>query len=202
MMQLFDNPASPFCRKVMVTLRETGQLKDVEILHAVGHALAPEKMPTAQNPLGKIPTLVRADGPAMYDSRVICRFLDDRAKTGLYPERSIWDILTLEATADGIMEAAVLMVYEFRTRPEDKQFPDMVEGQWAKVTRALDAVEERWMGHLAGPLNMGQIAMGCALGYLDFRHADRDWRQGRNSLTDWYAKFSETESMKATEPSA
>ena len=202
MMQLFDNPASPFCRKVMVTLRETGQLKDVEILHAVGHALAPQKMPTAQNPLGKIPTLVRADGPAMYDSRVICRFLDDRAKAGLYPERSIWDILTLEATADGIMEAAVLMVYEFRTRPEDKQFPDMVEGQWAKVTRALDAVEERWMGHLAGPLNMGQIAMGCALGYLDFRHADRDWRQGRNSLTDWYAKFSQTESMKATEPSA
>ena len=202
MMQLFDNPASPFCRKVMVTLRETGQLKDVEILHAVGHALAPEKMPTAQNPLGKIPTLVRADGPAMYDSRVICRFLDDRAKAGLYPERSIWDILTLEATADGIMAAAVLMVYEFRTRPEDKQFPDMVEGQWAKVTRALDAVEERWMGHLAGPLNMGQIAMGCALGYLDFRHADRDWRQGRNSLTDWYAKFSQTESMKATEPSA
>ena len=202
MMQLFDNPASPFCRKVMVTLRETGQLKDVEILHAVGHALASEKMPTAQNPLGKIPTLVRADGPAMYDSRVICRFLDDRAKAGLYPERSIWDILTLEATADGIIEAAVLMVYEFRTRPEDKQFPDMVEGQWAKVTRALDAVEERWMGHLAGPLNMGQIAMGCALGYLDFRHADRDWRQGRNSLTDWYAKFSQTESMKATEPSA
>ena len=202
MMQLFDNPASPFCRKVQVLLRETGQTDDVEVLFAVGHPLAPEKMPTAQNPLGKIPTLVRPDGPALYDSRVICRFLDDRAKAGLYPEGAIWDILTLEATADGLMEAAVLMVYEFRTRPEDKQFAEGVEGQWAKVVRALDALEERWMGHLAGPLNIGQIAVGCALGYLDFRHADRDWRQGRTVLADWYAGFADRDSMKATVPSA
>ena len=121
MMQLFDNPASPFCRIVQVVLRETDQAKDVETAFAVGHALAPEQMPTAHNPSGRIPTLVRPDGPALYDSRVICRFLDDRAKAGLYTERSLWDILTLEATAHGIMEASLAMVYEGRVRPEDTE---------------------------------------------------------------------------------
>ena len=81
MLQLHDNPFSPFCRKVQVLLHESGQKDDVEILYAVGTALAPEKMPTAHNPLGKIPTLVRDDGHAIYDSRVICRYLDARGKS-------------------------------------------------------------------------------------------------------------------------
>ena len=200
MMQLFDNPASPFCRIVQVVLRETDQAKDVETAFAVGHALAPEQMPTAHNPSGRIPTLVRPDGPALYDSRVICRFLDDRAKAGLYTERSLWDILTLEATAHGIMEASLAMVYEGRVRPEDKQMQDWVDANWVKVARGLDVLEERWMGHLQGPLNMGQISVGCALGYLDFRLDARNWRQGRTVLTDWYEAFAKRDSMAATAP--
>lgn len=133
---------------------------------------------------------------------MICRFLDARGSAGLYPDAKLWEVLTLEATADGIMDAAVLMVYETRCRPEDMRSAEWVEGQWGKITRALDAVSERWMSHLAGPLDMSQIAVACALGYLDFRHPGRDWRGGRDALAAWSARFAERESMQATVPSA
>ena len=114
---------------------------------------------------------------------MITRFLDARAGGRLYPEPPrLWETLTLEATADGIAEAALLMVYEDRLRPEDARSAAWVEAQWGKVARALDAVEARWIAHLAGPLDCGQIALGCALGYLDFRHADRAWRGGAAGL--------------------
>jgi len=200
MMKLHDNPASPYCRKVNALLHETGQVDDVEIVFAVGHPLAPEKMPLAQNPLGKIPALERDDGPAIYDSRVICRFLDARAKAGMYPDSRLWDVLTLEATADGIMDAAILMVYEGRARPEDMRYQPWVDAQWDKIARALDAIGTRWMGHLAGPVDMGQIAIGCALGYLDLRCDDRNWRHGHDTLATWYDTFSKRPAMEATVP--
>lgn len=200
-MQLYHAPASPFVRKVMVTLHETGQLDEVELVSATGTPVDSSQMPVSENPLGKIPTLVRPSGPALFDSRVICRFLDDRAGGGLYPANRVWEVLTLEALADGIMEAAVLMVYESRCRPEEKVHDFWVEGQWAKIGRALDALETRWISHLAGPLDMGQIATGCALGYLDFRHGDRNWRRGRDSLAEWEKAFAMREAMQATLPS-
>ena len=199
-MKLFAAPASPFVRKVMVVLHETGQTDSVEIVPATGHPLASGAMPLAENPLGKIPTLSRSDGPALYDSRVICQFLSDRAKASLYPEARLWDTLTVEATADGIMDAAVLMIYEGRCRPDDMQYAPWVEAQWEKVTRALDAVNTRWMSHLAGPLDIGQVAMGCALDYLDFRHGARDWRDGRDGLAAWHSEFMKRPSMVETAP--
>jgi glutathione S-transferase len=201
-MQLLDSPASPFCRKVRVLLHETGLIGEVDIVGVANAPLAPDAQNKAKNPLGKIPTLVRADGPAIYDSRVICRFLDAKAGANLYPERSLWETLTLEATADGIMDAAVLMVYETRVRPEEMRSADWVEAQWGKVARALDAIEGRWISHLRGPLDMAQIAVGCALGYLDFRHDARNWRAGRPSLAAWYDGFSSRPSMEATVPTA
>ena len=153
-----------------------------------GTPLEPGSMPVALNPLGKIPCLERADGPALYDSRVICRYLDDLAGGRLYPGKPrLWETLTLEATADGITEAMLAIVYEARLRPEAHRRPDFVEAQWAKVARALDAIEARWLAYLAGPLDAGQIALGCALGYLDLRAADRDWRAGRPGLAAWFA---------------
>lgn len=201
-MKFYTNAASPFCRKVDVTLRETGQRDQVTDVPAAGTPLAPGTMPVAANPIGKIPVLERDEGPALYDSRVICRYLDDRAKAGLYPESRVWDVLTLEATGDGICDAAVLMVYEARVRPEEIRFAPWVEAQWTKITRSLDALENRWMGLLNGPVNAGQIAVGCALGYIDFRHGGRDWRTGRPALTEWFANFSERPSMAATVPVA
>ena len=201
-MRLFHSPTSPFVRKVMVTLHETGQAGDVTLVPAMGTPVDAGSMPLAQNPLGKIPALERDDGPALYDSRVICRFLDDRAAANLYPAQRLWDVLTLEATADGIMDAAVLMVYESRVRPEENRFAPWVDGQWTKIDRALDALDQRWLSHLQGPLDMGQIAVGVALGYLDFRHGNRDWRSGRPGLAAWEAVFAARASMVATLPVA
>ena len=200
-MRLYHSPTTPFGRKVVVMLHETGLLKEVSVVNAAGTPLAPDGMPLAQNPLGKIPALERGDGPAIYDSRVICRYLDDRAGGQLYPAAPrLWETLTLEATADGMLDAAILMVYESRLRPEDKRFADWVEGQWGKVARALDALESRWIGHLNGPLDMGQIALGCALSYLDFRHDARGWREDHPALAAWYKGFAARPSMKAPEP--
>jgi glutathione S-transferase len=202
-MRLYHSPTSPYVRKVMVLLMETGLADTVALVPVSGTPVDPGNMPLAQNPLGKIPALERDDGPAIYDSRVICRYLDDRGGGGLYPSGNrIWETLTLEATADGILDAALLMVYELRVRPEDKRHPDWVEGQWAKIARALAAIEQRWMSHLNGPLDMGQIAVACALGYVDFRHGARNWRKDHPALADWYDSFADRESMKATMPPA
>ncbi len=201
-MILFDNPASPFCRKVRIVLLETGQHDDVELRAAIGHPLDSAKMPTEDNPLGKIPTLLREDGSALYDSRVICRFFDTRGNGGLYPDAPIWDVLTLEALGDGISDAAVAIIYEGRTRPADKQNPPSVEGQWAKIERALDALESGWSAHLSGPLDMGQIACIAALGYIDFRLADRDWRAARPALARWSEAMAARPSVAATLPYA
>lgn len=199
-MKLLSSPPSPFGRKVKVLLHETGQLDDVELIMAATTPVDTDPQVAAANPAGKIPALIREDGPTIYDSRVICRFLDTRAGAGLYPEARLWETLTLEATADAILEAAVLMVYEHRVRPPEKVFDGWIEAQWLKVDRAVSAVNERWMGHLNGPMDMSHIAIGCALGYLDFRHADREWRKGNDALDDWFAVFAERDSMKATMP--
>lgn len=213
-LRLYHNAASPFVRKVMVVLHETGQLDDVELVFAKGTLMAPGLMPLARNPLGKIPALDRPDGSTLHDSRVICRYLDARARAGtgarqpvrgLYPpddSSALWEVLTLEAIADGIMEAAVLMVYETRLRQPHQVVPEIMDAQWQRILRCLECIEERWMDHLAGPLHLGQIALGCALGYLDFRHGARDWRRDRMQLADWHAAFCARESMAATMPHA
>lgn len=199
-MQLIMSPASPFVRKVRVTLRELAiaeQVTEVDV-HTTPLASAPQAL--AANPTGKIPALTRADGPALYDSRVICRFLDAKAGGTLYPDSRIWDILTLEATGDAIMEAAVSMVYEARFKGVDGKSADWIAAQWTKVDNSVRAVNDRWMSHLQSHMNAGQIAVGCALGYLDFRHSDRDWRRGAPALADWYEDFAARPSMQQTTP--
>src|SRR6056297_2268875 len=199
-MKLVFAAASPFVRKVHVVLHETGLLEEVEIVTVATSPFDSPAEVVAANPLGKIPALIRNEGPSIYDSRVICRYLDDRAQAGLYPDGRLWETLTLEATADGIMEAAVLMVYEHRMRPGEAFVEAWVDAQWAKIERAVAALNARWMSHLRGPLDMGQVAVGCALAYLDFRHEDRGWRKGNDALDDWFAVFAERDSMVATRP--
>lgn len=200
-MELYGAAASPFVRKVRVLLAETDYAEEVTFT-PVGTAVVGEVDAAikAANPLGKIPALLRPEGPAIYDSRVICRYLDETLGLQAYPASRLWEVLTLEATADGIMDAGVLMVYERRFRPAEKQDDAWIEGQWTKIVRALDAIEDRWMSHLAAPVDMSHIALGCALGYLDFRHAARDWRKGRPLLAGWAEAFLARESMLATAP--
>ncbi len=199
-MKLYYSPTSPYVRKVVVLIKEAG-LTGIELAAATGTPLDPGSLPVDRNPLGKVPALDRDDGPTLYDSRVICRYLDALAGTGFYPpEPRLWDSLTVEATADGILDAALLMVYEIRLRPEDRRHAPWVESQWAKIDRALDAIEGRWMAHLSDRIDIGQIALGCALGYLDFRHEARGWREGRPHLATWATAFSARPSMVATLP--
>lgn len=199
-MQLVASPLSPFVRKVRVLLIEAGLTDQVEVVNVTTTPLETDAQAAAANPLGKIPALIREGGATLYDSRVITRYLDTQAGGGFYPPARLWEVLTLEATAEGMMEAAVTMAYEGRFRPADKQHPPWVEAQWAKIVRALDAIEARWMSHLAGPLDMSHVATACALGYLDFRHDARTWRKGCPSLEAWYTQFSRRESMTVTAP--
>lgn len=200
-MRLYHAPASPFVRKVMILLHEAGAVGQVTLVAAAGNPMDPGTMPLDRNPLGKIPALERDNGTTLYDSRVICRYLDETLQAGFYPPAPhLWETLVIEATADGIADAAVLMRYEDHVRPEASRSPEWVAAQWSKVERALTAIESRWISHLAGPLDMGQIALGAALGYLDFRQPQRDWRGTRPALADWWAGFALRPAMVATQP--
>ena len=200
-MKLYHAAASPFVRKVLVLLHELDKLDAVEQVTVSTSVLDSDPRLMAANPLARIPSLERPDGGTLYDSRVITAYLDDLFQGGMYPAGGgRWDVLTLEATGDGIADSAVSMAYEVRLRPEAQQSPDWVEGQWAKVARTLDVLETRWMSHLSGPLNMGQISVACALGYLDLRHDARGWRTGREALGAWYDRFAARPSMQASAP--
>lgn len=199
-MKLIMSPTSPYVRKVRVMIREANLLDAVEEVEVATTAFAPDSTAISANPLGKIPTLLRSDGPAIYDSRVITRFLDDYAGSNLYPTPRLWEILTLEATADGIKDSTVSMAYEVRLRPEADQSADWIEAQWIKAARAIDVISDRWMSHLQGPLNMAQIATACALSYVDLRHDARNWRDGHTELADWHGAFVERKSMIDTDP--
>ncbi len=197
-MKLIMSPTSPFVRKVRVLLREADLLDAVQEIEVSTTPLASDAAAIAANPLGKIPSLIRGEGPTLFDSRVITRYLDDHAGAGLYPQSRIWEVLTLEALADGLMEAAVAMTYEARLRPAEKQSDEWVEAQWSKANRAISVINDRWMSHLAGPLDMAQIGVACALSYIDFRHGDRGWRTANAALATWHAAFEARDSMEAT----
>jgi len=200
-MKLLTSAASPFVRKVRVLVRELALENVIVEQDVTTTAFNSDPAVVAANPIGKIPALIRDDAPTLYDSRVITRFLNDTNEGGFYPASRLWETLTLEATGDGIMETAVSMAYEVRLRPEDQQSPDWIEAQWAKASRGIAAVNSRWMSHLAGPLDIGQIAVACALSYVDLRHDARNWRDGNVALADWHAAFSDRPSMQATAPS-
>ena len=198
MMTLYHSPLSPYVRKVMVVAHETGLLDEIELLPGSGTPLEPNEMTVAQNPLGKIPALVTEDGMTLFDSRVICRYLDKLAGAGLYPSGSAeFPMLAREALAEGLIDAALLVSYENRLRPETLRFKPWVEGQTDKVRRGIEAFE-RHIDGLAGHLTMDKIALGCALGYVDFRLSGLKWRDECPGLASWYREFSMRQSMKDT----
>jgi len=199
MMKLVYSQTSPYARKARVTIRELGLLAEVEevTVGARPDAVVPEI--NVLNPLGRIPALLTPDGKGIFDSRVVSRYLDAHAGGTLYPPGN-WDVPVLEALAAGILDSAVSMAYEVRLRPAEKVSADWIEWQWAKIARALDAVEADWLGRLEGPLDAGQIALGCALGYLDLRHDARGWRTTCPGLAAWEARFAARPSMAETVP--
>ena len=203
-MKLLHAAASPFVRKVRVLIEEAGQTDKIELVDGFGSPVQPSTAAIAANPLGKIPSLILDDGMTLYDSRVITRYLDSHFSLGLYPAGDqAWKTLTLEAHADALLDAGILCVYEVRCRDESVRSEDWLEAQRGKVQRGLDALEQNWVGHLQGPLDIGHIGVGCVLDYLDFRRemgGFADWREGRPGLQNWANDFLQRASMQATSP--
>jgi len=197
-LKLYHSPTSPYVRKVMVTLHLTGLLDRVELFAGSGTPLEANPQTILHNPLGKIPCLITDKGESLFDSRVICRYLDWLAKGGLYPEgEACFPVLAAEALADGITDAGLLATYEWRLRPEAIRFQPFVDGQVGKIERGLDVLERTALV-LEGTINAAKIAAGATLGYMDFRFARLNWRDTRPKLAAWYAAFAATPAMQAT----
>ncbi|MFN0264431.1 glutathione S-transferase [Tepidamorphus sp. 3E244] len=180
--------ASPFGRKVKIAADILG-LSDQVTLQA-SDPFDDEDSLRAQNPLGKIPVLMAEDGSAIYDSRVICEYLDTLAGGGkIFPiePKARLHALREQALADGMMDAGIVQIYEKRVRPEDKQHAPWLEYQSEKVTRALTYLEEN-MPVLHHTPTIGEISLACALGYLDFRF-NGEWRTTHLKLVEWLEAF-------------
>ena len=200
-MQLIYAAASPFARKVRVLAAETGLLERIELLDTAVLPTTLNEQVNALNPLGKIPVLLTDAGEALYDSRVICEYLDTQHQgPKLLPDGAArWPVLRMAALADGLMDAALLARYERAARPAELQWSAWLEGQLGKIQRAL-AELERQVDHLQGPLDLAQIGVACALGYLDFRFADLDWRAAHPGLAAFQQTFAQRASMQASAP--
>ena len=187
MLILRSSPASPFGRKVKISAHLLGLADRIEVVDADTND--PGDSLRRQNPLGKIPALVLESGEALYDSRVIVEYLDHLAGGGriLPAGAARFPVLVQQALADGIMDAALLQVYEGRWRAEDKRDARWTEHQQGKVVRGLDHAE----AHLSKPapeLHIGHVALACALGYLDLRFEGR-WRESYPKLVAWLDDF-------------
>ncbi|OZI69438.1 MULTISPECIES: glutathione S-transferase [Bordetella] len=202
-MKIYFSPASPFVRKCMVVAHETGQAGRIEKLPSAAHPVNRDRVIIASNPLGQVPTLLTDDGQALYDSRVICEYLDHLGGGKLFPAAgpARWQALADQALADGILGAALLARYETTVRPEPNRWSGWIDGQMGKVADALAQFERRAAG-FGDRLDIGTITLGCALGYLDFRYPDYDWRASHPACAAWYAGFGERPSMRATAPEA
>jgi glutathione S-transferase len=209
-MKLFYGSASPYVRKVMVAAIETKldsriQLEKFGLLSPS----RPDPAIAAVNPLAKIPTLVPDDGPPIFDSRVICEYLDslhDGEKLFPAAGKARWRALTRAAAADGMLDAAMAARTEM-ARDANVQLPEWIAGQLGKTRGCLDMFEREAdaAGQPAGlagsaKIDIGDIACGCALGWLDFRMPNENWRQRRPALARWFGELSQRRSMKATEP--
>jgi glutathione S-transferase len=200
-MRLWHNPASPFARKVRMVARETGLLPRVEEIAMMVSPVNPNADLAARNPLVKIPTLQTDDGKVLYDSSVICEYLDTlhNGARVIAADALRWDALRLQSLCDGILDAAVLIRYETFVRPEQYRWNDWVKGQFTKIHNGLDALASEapaWSERFG----IGQIGAVCVLGYLDFRFSDENWRATRPQLTKWYETVKQRPSVVATMP--
>lgn len=201
-MKLFMSPTSPYARKARIIIHELDLGRMIE---EVVVDLAERTELRKINPLGKIPALQLKDGSVLLDSPVICEYLSDLGGGKFFPGRSIWGeapgrwrALTLQALGDGLSDAAVARVYESR-RPAEFQSQETIEKYLTAMGLTLDALE-RASARFAETPTIGEIAVGCALGFLDLRLGELKWRDTRPALSAWYEKFANYPSMQATKP--
>lgn len=200
-MKLIYSVPSPYARKARIVLIEARLEGRVET-----EAIDPWSDPAGfrdDNPLGKVPALIRDDGPVLFQSNAVCEFLNAEGGAQLHPEdnASRWVALRQLALADGILDASVTVRMELTFHEPGQISQKLVERQELSVEGAIDALEGETAA-LDGPVTIGQIAVACALGYRDFRFADIDWRAGHPQLTEWFTAFAARASMTATDPTA
>jgi glutathione S-transferase len=202
-MRLFHSPASPYVRKVMVTAYERGVEGKIEILGSAAGPINRDPEIVKHNSSGKVPCALLENDVPLFDSRVICAYVDSLAPAEgtIYPQgANRFEVLTLEALGDAILDACLLCRYETVMRPEALRWGDWYAGQMAKIDSGLSDLEGKWFEKISSTFHAGSIAAACALGYLDFRFPEKDWRSNHPKLAAWFTKVSERRSMKETFP--
>jgi glutathione S-transferase len=202
-MTLFYNPASPFARKVLILLHETGQLDRVALLPTQVSPVSPNATLNQDNPAGKLPALRLADGNVIHDSRVILEYLDTQhVGNPLIPREGSarWRRLTLASLADALLDAALLIRYETALRPPEKHWDLWLDNQAEKIQRSLAYFEQNAIAELSSHFDIAAISVAAARGYLDFRQPDLDWRNRCPHLANWFAEVSQRPSMQSTQP--
>src|ERR1700744_643760 len=192
-MKLYMNPASPFARKCRIVARELSiALEEIPIDPWTDESLR------RINPLQKIPVLVLDDGSVLFDSGVICDYLNDYKNGHFFPKESMfrtgsgrWRTRVLQAIGDGISDASVAMFRETKV-PEERRNADRVARLTAAVMASLDVLERAAAKFTDSP-TIGEVATGCALGHLDFRHPALEWRANRLTVSGWFEAFSQFE---------
>ncbi|MEQ9815362.1 MAG: glutathione S-transferase N-terminal domain-containing protein [Azospirillaceae bacterium] len=198
-MKLYCSANSPYARKVRVVALELGVESGITLVET--DPRDPESGFWDSNPLGKIPALETAAGDVIYDSPVICEYLNEAVGDGrLLPrdQTARWQVRTMVALADGTMDAGMLVRLELM-RPENERSPTDMAKQLATVGRGLDRLQDL-LADSGDAADLGTIAAGCCVKWITFRHPDHDWLGPRAGLAAWFERFAERRSMRLTAP--
>lgn len=201
-MKLYYSPTSPYVRKVTVLALETGLDAKIERIAAATTPIDQNPEVARANPVAKVPTLITDDGLHLFDSRVICEYLDtlhDKAKFFPANGAARWTALREQALGDGLLDAALLVRYEGFLRPEDKRWESWSEGQMKKVRGALAEIDALANG-LGDRVDIGTVSLACALGYMDFRYGHLEWRKQYAKAAAFADRIFARPSFKATVP--
>ena len=198
-LRLHWSPKSPYVRKVLICAHELGLADRLELVRSVAAMSKPNARLMQDNPLSKIPTLVLEDGFALFDSAVICEYLDELGAGTLFPRAGSdkWQALRWHAFGDGLLDALILWRNE---RERATPLPALLEAFELKTRAALKQLDDEAQALNETAFSIGHIALGCALGYLDYRFDAFGWRTQAPRLAEWYAEIRTRPSFQATEP--
>ena len=198
-MQLHWSPKSPYVRKVLIAAHELGVMEQLELVRSVAAMLKPNPELMQVNPLSKIPALVLDDGSTLWDSVVICDYLNTRANGPLFPTEgdARWQALRWHALGDGMLDALILWRNE---REREVPLPTLIAAFELKINAALALLEGETAELSQSAFGIGHLTLVCALGYIDYRFASHEWRARAPRLAVWFETMQQRASVKATEP--
>ena len=198
-LRLHWSPKSPYVRKVMISAHELGLVERLELVRSVAAMLKPNERLMQDNPLSKIPTLVLEDGFTLFDSAVICEYLNDLGAGSLFPEQGTdkWQALRWHAFGDGLLDALILWRNE---REREVPLQALLDAFELKTRASLKQLDDEAQALNETPFSIGHITLGCAMGYLDYRFDAFGWRAVAPRLSEWYAETRVRPSFQNTEP--